>query len=102
MQLNVGEDNLIRWDRLEKASDGTYPSDATVTCTLYSRAGVALTSAISMSYVSGSTGRYQGILPASAYTLVAGTEYELRFDATGPGVAHRRIRVRAEYHRERD
>lgn len=102
MQLNVGEDNLIRWDRLEKASDGTYPSDATVTFDLYSRSGTALVSGVSMSYVSGSTGRYQGILLASAYTLVAGTEYEIRINASGPGVGHRRIRVRAEYHRTRD
>jgi len=103
MILYVGEDNLIEWDAMTTATDGNYLNSATVTFTLNARDGTELVSSVAMSYVSASDGKYQGILQASSYTLVPGTEYEIRITAAGSGYnGHRRIRARARYHRNRD
>ena len=54
-------DNLIRWDGMARASDGTYVNGATVTYVLKdSNEAVLATGALP--YVAGSNGRYQGVV----------------------------------------
>lgn len=78
-------DNTVEWQSMLLSTDGSYVNDATVTMTLCtyasgSRVVVTNASALSMSYVSGSNGKYQGQLPASL-TLVAGDPHKLEITA---------------------
>ena len=57
-------DNLIRWDGMTRASDGAFVNDATVTWSLKDSDGVELDSG-TLTYVSGSNGRYQGVQQSS-------------------------------------
>jgi len=54
-------DNLIRWDGVARASDGTYVNDATVTYVIKDSDEVLL-GAGALPYVAGSNGRYQGVV----------------------------------------
>jgi hypothetical protein len=102
-------DNLIEWTWLSQSTDGAYVNDGVVTFTLYSgyalESGTGARSAsagainavaagpISMSYVAGSNGKYQGKLPASV-DLDLSLEYTLEINATANGhVARRSIDV---------
>ena len=72
MILYIGNDNLIRFDRLRSvASGGGFVNDATVTAKVYI-AGVQVGDTVSCSYVSDSDGRYEGIVD-SAVALAAGS-----------------------------
>lgn len=87
--LNTENDNLIWWKRMDQATDMTWVLTATVSATLYNNAtgsAVAVSGAtgISLSYVSGSNGTYQGVIPASA-SLVVGDDQTLVFTATVSG-----------------
>jgi len=54
-------DNLIRWDGVARASDGTYVNDATVTYVLKDSDEVILATG-TLPYVAGSNRRYQGVV----------------------------------------
>lgn len=90
-------DNVIEWTWLSQSTDGEYVNDGVVTFTLYS--GYALDPATgartasvgavnlaaygpaAMEYVSGSSGKYQGKLPASV-DLDLSLEYTIEINAS--------------------
>lgn len=75
---------------LQDTATGLYPTDATVTGSLYTRSGAPVTNAqnITLSYVPGTTGSntiYRGVIPHTA-PLVEGVAYEfqaLAIDTSG-------------------
>ena len=81
--LFMESDNLIEVDELKFSADGTFVNDATVVMTLKDTDGDALANAsnVTLSYVSSSDGKYQGILD-STVPLVLGTDYFLFIVAT--------------------
>lgn len=102
-------DNLIEWQWLGQSSDGAYINDAVVTFTLYSGYSLVSTTGalttpagavnalvhgpITMEYVTGSNGKYQGKLPASV-ALDLSLEYTLEINGTAGGhIARRAIPV---------
>lgn len=98
-------DNLIEWQWMADSSDGEYVNDATVTFTLYSgyalnsttgareasagAVNVVVTGPVTMDYVTGSNGKYQGKLPASL-SLDLSLEYTIEINATANGHTARR------------
>ncbi len=98
-------DNIIEWTWLQKATDGAYVNDGSVTFSLYS--GYSLVSATGvrtasagavnalafgpsdMDYVPGSNGKYQGKLPASL-ALDLDLEYTIEINAVASGHTARR------------
>jgi hypothetical protein len=98
-------DNLIEWQWMQQASDGEFVNNGTVTFTLYS--GYSLNSStgalttpagpvnalvhgpVTMAYVAGSSGKYQGVLPA-AVDLNLALEYTIEINATASGKTARR------------
>ena len=106
--LFIGEDNLVFWGDRRIPMSGLYDNnleqfinDATVTFTLKDSAGSAVSGAsgISMSYVTGSKGVYEGVLE-DGVSLTAGSTYYLEITATASGdrVGFRRIPYTAAYH----
>jgi hypothetical protein len=98
--LSVGSDNLVRLDLLTNASTGAYVNNATVTFSFKDAAGNPLVGPVSMTNVN-STGRYEGTLLQSAYTLVAETNYLIEITANSSGtILFRRLyciaKVRAQ------
>lgn len=108
-QIFRKNDNLIEWQWLTQATDGTYINNGTVSFTLYSgyslnpATGALTTPAgavnqiaagpTTMAYVAGSDGKYQGKLPASV-DLSLTLQYTLEINATANGhVARRSIPV---------
>jgi hypothetical protein len=85
-------DNLISWSWMERASDGEFVDDATVTATLLDPDGVEVTGVIDlpMDYVTGSNGIYQGILPFDIDWDLApsGSGYHLLIIANSPTSGH--------------
>ena len=97
--LYLSSDNLVRVDLLKNENTGQYVSDATVTMTLRDSDLAAVTDAedLSLSYVSGSNGRYHGTLPDSL-SLTAGARYYLDVTAIASGLqAFDRVSLRAQY-----
>lgn len=97
--IYMGSSNVVRWDLMRRYTDDAYVSTATVTCTLKDAAGDALSGAenVSMPYVAGSSGRYEGVLP-STVALVLDTTYFLEITAISGGyTALRRVPVIAQY-----
>lgn len=98
-------DNLIEWQWLSDASDGEFVNDGTVSFTLYSGYSLSSTTGAlttpagavnataygpsTMSYVTGSNGKYQGKLPASV-ALDLALEYTIEINATANGHTARR------------
>jgi hypothetical protein len=77
-------DNLVQNPTpMTLSSDGSYVNDATVTMTLKDSGGTPVSgaSSLSLTYVTGSNGRYQGTLPYTL-TLTAGAEYTLEITGT--------------------
>jgi hypothetical protein len=106
-RLYIGQDNVVfAGNRFEKDSGvydtvtETFINDATVTFTLKDSAGSAVSgaSSISMSYVTGTRGVYEGVLE-DGVSLTAGSTYYLEITATGSSdrVGFRRIAYEAEY-----
>jgi len=98
--LYLSEDNLIEWDALTDAADGTFVNDATMTFTIKDTAEAALTGAngVSMSYVAASDGKYQGVAP-STVTYTDAATYYLEVTAASSGRdGFRRITCKAQYH----
>lgn len=80
LTLAKDSDNLVRLDKLRNASTDAYVNTATVTFTLREKddalTAVSGATNISMAYVAGSNGRYEGILQDSV-VMVADREYWL-------------------------
>lgn len=105
--LYIGQDNVVFWgDRNLKDSglydtvSETFVNDATMTFTLKDSANAAVTLAtsISMSYVTGTRGVYEGVLE-DGVSLTSGSTYYLEITATGSSdrIGFRRIEYEAEY-----
>jgi len=93
-------DNLIRWDGLCRPSDGAYVNDATVTFVLKDSDNVSMTSG-SMPYVSGTSGRYQGVIDSSVALGSPGDVVWLEATAiSGTLKGFRRIQGRIVYRKE--
>lgn len=92
-------DVVIEWTWLSQSTDGEYINDGTVTFTLYhtyslaASTGVASGTSVSgpttMTYVTGSNGKYQGKLPASL-ALDLSLDYTIEINATANGHTARR------------
>lgn len=98
-------DNTIEWTWLTDATDGDYVNDAAVTFTLYSGYSLipgsgALTTPggavnllwygpVTMTYVAGSNGKYQGRLAASI-NLSLDLQYTIEINATANSRTARR------------
>lgn len=100
-------DNLIEWQWLTQSTNGAFINDGTVTFTLYSgyslvsTTGVLTTpsgsvnqavtnaTAVPMTYVTDSNGKYQGKIPASVALDLALT-YTLEINGTANGHTARR------------
>lgn len=98
-------DNLVEWQWLADASDSEYVNDGTVSFTLYSGYSLVSTTGVlttpsgatnvtvhgpvTMSYVAGSNGKYQGKLPASV-NLDLALDYTIEINATANGHTARR------------
>lgn len=106
--LYIGEDNVVFWgDRDVPGSGlydrvaGTFLNDATLTFTLKNSAGSAVSgaSAVSMTYVTGTQGVYEGVLE-DGVSLTENSTYYLEITATGSGdrVGFRRLAYVARYH----
>jgi hypothetical protein len=91
--LVAGADNLIELGppnglALQDTTDSSYPTNATVTGTLYLQDTPVANTTITLAYVAGTTGAntvYRGVIPASV-PLVIGATYEFRglaVDASG-------------------
>lgn len=93
-------DTIIEWTWLSQSTNGAYINDGTVTFTLYHSyvlntstgavsSGTVVSGPITMAYVAGSDGKYQGKLPASL-SLDLSLEYTLEINATAGGHTARR------------
>lgn len=98
-------DNLIEWTWLAGADDGEYVNDGTVTVSLYSGYSLNTTTGAlnpisgpvnalafgpaTMSYVTGSNGKYQAKIPASL-NLDLSLIYTLQINAVANGHTARR------------
>ncbi len=82
--LNVGENNVVRWNGLMDlfAEPHEYINDATLTMSLTELDGTAVDNGtdLTLSYVTGSNGDYHGIVPKTV-ELVADTQYLLIVNA---------------------
>ncbi len=95
--IYVGNDNPVTFEGVQDA-DGNFVSNAAVTMTLAhpdSPSVNLLGSAVTLSYVTGSNGRYRGVIQ-STVLLTAGVTYELIISATVNGDAQTSIKVAAE------
>lgn len=106
-KLYIGQDNVVYAGSRYIKDSGVYDTvtetflnDATVTFTLKDSSNVAVSGAsgVSMSYVTGTRGVYEGVLE-DGVSLTAGSTYYLEITATGSGdrVGFRRIQYEAEY-----
>jgi hypothetical protein len=95
----ISSSNLIEIDGLKDASNSAYVNDATVTFTLRNSANAAVSgaTAVAMTYVVASNGKYQGTLP-NTVSLTEGAKYWLEITSTkSPLVGFRRIECYATY-----
>jgi hypothetical protein len=106
--LYIGEDNIVFWGDRHVPNSGLYDNNleqfvnnATVTFTLKDSSNVAVSGAtgVSMSYVTGTKGVYEGVLE-DGVSLTEGATYYLEITATASGdrVGFRRIVYIACYH----
>lgn len=106
MKVYIGNDNLLTVDALTNAATGAYVNNATVTATLKDADGTNVsgqTWPLSLAYVSGSNGKYQGVLEdgldltednrATTHTCV------IDIDAVGDQVGHFEIPMTATVRR---
>lgn len=96
-------DIVVEWTWLQQSTDGAYVNDGTVTFTLfhtYSLAaatgvatGTVVHGPVTMAYVAGSNGKYQGKMPASL-SLDLSLQHTIEINATANGhIARRSIPV---------
>lgn len=107
-KLYIGEDNIVFWGDRDTPNSGLYDNnlrsfinDATVTFTLKDSSNSAVSGAngISMSYITGTSGVYEGTLE-DGVSLTENSTYYLEITATASGdrVGFRRIQFVAQYH----
>jgi hypothetical protein len=89
--LLVGNDLPVYFNGVQDAA-GEYRSDAVVTADLLDSNGATVVSGITLSYLTGSSGRYRGTIQSSV-SLTAGAEYTLILLATIGGDFQTRIDV---------
>jgi len=77
-------DNLIRWDGMNRASDNVYVNDAVTTYELKDSDEVLVASG-NLTYVAGSNGRYQGVVDASVDLGAVNDVVWLEASAATPG-----------------
>ena len=92
-------DNSVEWTWLKDATSDEYVNDGTVTFTLYHTyslaaatgvaSGTSVHGPVTMSYVTGSNGKYQGKLPYTV-ALDLSKEYTIEINATANGHTARR------------
>jgi len=95
-QLLVRNDNLVSLNGLKDQVSATFVNTATVNLTVTDTTNRVIAGPIAMPYVTGSTGNYQAILPAST-PLQAGVSYRVTIQVTGPAVAEWDVPVTAEW-----
>ena len=95
--LQLNNDNPVEIDGVMNV-DGEYVSNATITLTLYTTddtpATVSGATGLTMSYVSGSQGRYRTVIP-STVALVENANYTIRILGDVTGDAQLRIEAPA-------
>ncbi len=107
-KLYIGEDNVVFWGDRHTPNSGLYDNNleqfinnATLTFTLKDSSNVAVSGAngISMSYITGSKGVYEGTLE-DGVSLTENATYYLEITATASGdrVGFRRLSFVAVYH----
>jgi hypothetical protein len=98
VQVLVASDNLVRLIGLWDETKNQYENGATAEFTLVDETGFSVAGPITLGYVTGSNGQYQGTLPAST-ALEVNTGYRLQVVATGPTglVGHWNMPVLAIY-----
>ena len=97
--IYISASNLIEISGLKDASNGNYVNTATVTFTLKNSGNsvVSGASAVSMTYVAASNGKYQGTLP-NTVSLTEGAKYWLEITSTyNTLVGFRRVQCYATY-----
>lgn len=95
--LYVNNDNDVIFGGVQDA-DGNFVSNASVSMTLVNPASPLvnlLGSPVTLNYVTGSNGRYRGVIQ-STVAIVAGVTYDLVITATVAGDADTSIRIPAE------
>lgn len=83
--IYLSNDNLLEIDGLKNTATDAYINNATVTATLVDEGGTAVvgeTWPITLSYVSGSDGKYRGTLK-DTLSLTAGLGYTAQITADG-------------------
>ncbi len=85
--IAIGSDNLVRLDALNNASTGAYVNNATVSFTLKDASGTPIVSNVSMAYVAGTNGRYEGtITNTGSAALTNNGSYTIEITANSGGV----------------
>ncbi len=100
MIIHKSADTIIEWDGLKSPRTGAFVNGATMTFTLRDTDEVAIAgaTAIPMSYIAGSDGKYQGTLQDTVALGDPGTHYFCDITATSGGdVAYRRIPCVVQY-----
>lgn len=84
--IYVGNTTDIYLDRFKKKTSTTYENAATVVFTIRDAAGDVVSGLqnVAMTYVTGSRGRYLGVVPSTA-DIVDGAVYTVRIVATKAG-----------------
>lgn len=107
-ELFIGEDNVVYWGDRDTPNSGLYDTvlgsfvnDATMTFTLKDSGNLAVSGAsgVSMTYVTGTQGVYEGVLE-DGVSLTENSTYYLEITATASGdrIGFRRIAYKATYH----
>lgn len=105
--LYIGQDNIVFWGDRHKPNSGLYDNNleqfinnATLTFTLKDSSNVAVSGAstVSMAYVTGTKGVYEGVME-DGVSLTENSVYYLEITATASGdrVGLRRIQFVATY-----
>jgi hypothetical protein len=104
-KLTIGEDNLVRFDKVRLASDGSYINSGSGTWELFDTDGTTSLGTGALSYVTASNGRWHGTIPSTVTDdLLEGSTYKLVLDFdNGSGAdAYRVIYYEAGYHGAED
>ena len=84
LAIYAGSDTLIELSGLVRSATGAYVNDATATMTLKNADEQVVASGVSMPYVDGSNGKYQGTLQ-NTLGVTAGQKYFLEITASRGG-----------------
>lgn len=99
--IAIASDNLVRLDALTNASTGAYVNNATCTFTLKDSSGNVFQALanVSMPYVGGTNGRYEGTIPNAASSQMAvNSRYTCEVTANvGGTILFRKLSCVAQY-----